>query len=84
MKKYYLEGKILDGKHKGETFILIKGGYVKDDVSLLSTYECYDTKRAAQMVASKYNKKNKFDSVSCRYIEPCEYTVKEIEFKGGD
>lgn len=83
MKKYYLEAKILDGKHKGEIFILTKGGYVKDNVSLLSTYECYDTKRVARMVASKYNKKSKIDSSLCLNIEHCEYTVKEIEFKGG-
>lgn len=84
MKKYLIEGRYTEGQHEGHTFLLTKGGYVVNNVRTLMPWNFYETERAAKMVATKKTKQNKFDSAYNHYIEPCEYTVKEIEFKGGD
>ncbi len=82
MKKYLIEGKYTEGQHKGKTFVLAKGGYVVNNIYLVFVSDCYDTKKAAQMVATKMTKRNKFDSAYCKNIDPCEYTVKEVEVGG--
>lgn len=80
MKKYLIEGRYTEGQHEGKSFLLTKGGYVVSGYIFAS--DCYDTKKAAQMVATKKNKQAKFYAVFCKSIDPCEYTVKEVEVGG--
>lgn len=82
MKKFLVSGMYTDGASKGRVFLLGKGGYVvdMDDGIKPLPMDCYDTERAAKMVASKYNKRNEWDVKHNHYITPCRYTVSEINY----
>lgn len=64
IRKTYLEG-----SHKGESFIYIKGGYVKDDnpSTFIFEDECYFRRSTAKSVATRYLKQQE-DSIRCNRI----------------
>ena len=81
MKKYLIQGKYTAGRHEGKTFMLIKGGYVAND--RVHPDDCYNTRSAAQMVATKKNRDNKISCSWSKYAEPTEYSVAEFETPDG-
>lgn len=58
--RYIIKATYLDGDHKGESYYLSKGGYGCNYEGGYCFYsDCYETERAAKMVATKWNKENK-------------------------
>lgn len=55
LKKYQIKGTYTDGKRKGESFILTKGGHIARSGFQLPEF-CYLKESAAKMAATKYQK----------------------------
>lgn len=81
MIRYLISGVYTEGDHKGRQFLLCKGGYVVDrEMGKPLPIDCYESEKAAKMVATKLNKRNEMDSRWCKYITPCRYTVSEVNY----
>lgn len=80
-KAFVIRKTYLEGSHKGESFILIKGGYVKDDNTSTFIFkdECYFRKSTAKSVATRYLKQQE-DSIRWNRIvdERASYEIVEV------
>ena len=80
-KAFVIRKTYLEGSHKGESFILIKGGYVKDDnpSTFIFKDECYFRKSTAKSVVTRYLKQQE-DSIRWNRIvdERAFYEVVEV------
>lgn len=56
---YAIRKSYVSGAYKGQSYILLKGGHVKPDTNhnnFIFHDECYESVKAAKMVATKYHK----------------------------
>lgn len=81
METYYIIKKTYQGgPHDGKVFYLGKDGYVIDYEGGYCFYDdCYQTKRAAKMVATRYNEANSFD-VQLNGAEKARFEAFPVEF----
>ena len=61
MKRYLIKVTYLEGQHKGESYLLRKGGYVTEEHDYQWDDTTYATKGIAQRVCNQKAKENKFD-----------------------
>lgn len=80
MKRFLVSGTYTGGQHAGKSFLLVRGGYVAPDSGRPPIYDTYATEAIARQVAGKYNKRNAWESRSCKQVPPCKYTAVAIEY----
>ena len=61
MSRYLIKVTYLEGRHKGATYLLKKGGYVADGQKYFSYLDTYNDERTVKSVCTKLHKNNELN-----------------------
>ena len=73
IKGYVIRKRYISGEHKGQSYILIREGYVKDDtpesISMIFEEDLYKTKKGVKISKSNYERNYKTPEVEYEIVE---------------
>lgn len=61
MSKYIIKVTYLEGKHKGDSYLMKKGGYIADGKKYFLDYEVYNSERIAKSVCTRMYNNNELN-----------------------
>lgn len=77
--RYLIKATYLEGLHKGETYLLRKGGYVTDEDTYQDIEDTYSSLGVAKRICKKLAKDNEIDCKFYSFTFPESYEPYEVD-----